>query len=747
MINAFRRVFRPVVFAIGLAIGLAACSEETVTQSATADSVIAITNVTILDATQETDGATVLISGNTIQTIGGKITVPDGAQVIDGSGKFLIPGLWDAHVHLSYYPNLGIDTEYPLYIANGITSVRDTGGLIDIVLPMRDAAQAEGAIAPRVHIAGPLVDGTQRVYAGLMGRPNISVGVSSPDEARTQIDELHAAGVDLIKLYEMNTPETFKAAAQRANELGLPITAHVPLSMDAVDAAESGVDGMEHLRNLELSCAANYQALLAERTQVLADSVDEDGGTLRGTLHSLQRYAAIEAQDTDRCNEVIAALAREEVFQTPTLTVNTFISAPLAAQPRWRETFMYLPPDVQEQWNAGGKSMEESLKSRPANTAFMDWSFAMVDKLQTGGVKIMAGTDNPIGFLTPGFALHEELALLVETGLTPMEALTAATLHPAQFMRLDDKMGTVGAGKLADLVLLDADPRDDIRNTQRIHTVIKDGRMFDRVALDGLLNNLKVKGHRRAKKSNASRDETDRTGGVLVFGGTGQLGSEIVKDLVAAGERVTVLARPTSNRDRLAGLDVTYLVGDMLNADDMERVFTSAPFRVVVDASGLPGRGDQSFYFKSQEIISALVVKTGVQQLILHGAIGAGDSADMFLPENLPEFQRVSIDAKTNAERVLTNSGAPYTIIRHMTLLPLEVKESGAAVATEDHTAIGAMTRDGLARLTMECLDAPRCMNKTLHAVDLEVELTGRYAGMWDRYKMVLKPEFYKRPE
>lgn len=502
MTDTFCRYVQTILIAVGLTIGLAACSDESQSPDVSADPVLAITNVTILDATQQTDGATVLIAGTKIQTVGGEIAVPDGATVIDGTDKFLIPGLWDAHVHLSYYPNLGIDTEYPLYIANGITSVRDTGGLIDIVVPMRDAARVEGAIAPRVHVAGPLVDGAQRVYAGLMGRPNISVGVSTPDEARAQIDALHAAGVDLIKLYEMNTPETFMAAAKRANELGLPITAHVPLSMDAVAAAESGVDGMEHLRNLELSCAANYQALLKERTQVLAQSLNEDGGTLRSALHGMQRYVAIEAQDTERCNDVIAALAREEVFQTPTLTVNTFISAPLAAQPSWRETYMYLPPDVQEQWRAGGTRMEESLKTREVNTTFSDWSFAMVKKLQYGGVKIMAGTDNPIGFLTPGFALHEELALLVETGLTPMEALTAATLHPAQFMKLDDKMGTVEAGKLADLVLLNADPRDDIRNTQSIDTVVKDGRVFDRTALDELLNDLEVKGHRRAKTSN-----------------------------------------------------------------------------------------------------------------------------------------------------------------------------------------------------------------------------------------------------
>ena len=332
-----------VLLVAGLSLGLTAYDTETVTKSVTA-----IIDVTILDATQQTTNSTVLISDKRIQAVGADLDVPADATVIDGTGKFLIPGLWDAHVHLSYYPDLGIETAYPLYIANGITSVRDTGGLTAIVLPMRDAAEKNSAIAPRVHVAGPLVDGAQRVYAGLNSRPNLSVGVTNPEEARAQIDTLYTAGVDLIKLYEMNTPETFTAATKRANELGLPITAHVPLSMDAVAAAESGIDGMEHLRNLELSCAANYQTLLRERAQILSDNLNEDGGTLRSSLHALQRYAAIQAQDTDRCNEVIAALEREKVFQTPTLTVNTFISAPLAAQPRWRETFKYLPPDIQE---------------------------------------------------------------------------------------------------------------------------------------------------------------------------------------------------------------------------------------------------------------------------------------------------------------------------------------------------------------------------------------------------------------
>lgn len=716
---------------------LAGCSTNMSELDRNGGPVTAVTGATVVDAKQQIRNATVLIQGNTIVAVGpsSKVKAPAGARSIEGRGKFLIPGLWDAHVHLSYYPDLGIEASYPLFIVNGVTSVRDTGGLVDIVLPMRDTAQAPGAIAPRVYVSGPLVDGTQRVYAGLSGRPNISVGVSTPEDARAQINELHAAGVDFIKLYEMNAPETFKAAAQRANALGLPITSHVPLSMDAVDAAQAGVDGMEHLRNLELSCAVNFQALLAERQKTLAASQDMDGGELRSTLHRMQRSAAIEAQDSDRCNDVIATLRREQVFQTPTLTVNTVATKRLFIDPEWQKTFVYLPPNVQAQWAAGAERFDQSMRSSAEAEAFTQWSYAMVKKLQDGGVKVMAGTDNPIGFLTPGFSLHKELAFLVESGLTPMEALAAATLHPAQFMRLDDKLGTVEVGKLADLVLVDADPRKDIGNAHKINTVIKDGRVFDQDDIHQLFADL-----RTAYATNA------QDGGVLVFGGTGRLGSEIVKDLAAAGEKVTVVTRPTSDRARLDGLDVNFIVGDMLVDEDMERIFKSAKFRVVVDGSGQVMGGADSFYYESQKLITKWAKATGVQQIILHGATGAGDSARMFNFENVSDFQRTAIEAKSIAEDILVNSGVPYTIMRHLTLLQSTYSESGAARLSEDRTTVGPVTRDGLARLTLECLDAPRCMNKIFHAVDDEVDLGDRREGMRRMYRAVLKPEFLKLP-
>jgi uncharacterized protein YbjT (DUF2867 family) len=233
-------------------------------------------------------------------------------------------------------------------------------------------------------------------------------------------------------------------------------------------------------------------------------------------------------------------------------------------------------------------------------------------------------------------------------------------------------------------------------------------------------------------------------GGVLVLGGTGQLGSEVAKALVAAGEDVTVLAREQSNRSRLEGLKVSYVIGDMLSEADMERVFKGKSYRAVVDASSAPFNGSQDFYEKSQRIISKWAAASGVRQLILHGAIGAGDSAGLIYVEKAFEIQRKAIASKTVAEQIVAGSGVPYTIIRHLTLLPMEVKESGRARLSKDRTAVGAVTRDGLARLTRECLDNPDCLNVVFHAVDEDVALPDRILTQW---KNVIRPEYMPKAQ
>jgi uncharacterized protein YbjT (DUF2867 family) len=228
-------------------------------------------------------------------------------------------------------------------------------------------------------------------------------------------------------------------------------------------------------------------------------------------------------------------------------------------------------------------------------------------------------------------------------------------------------------------------------------------------------------------------------GGVLVLGGTGQLGSEVAKALVAAGQNVSVLARESSNRARLDGVKVSYVIGDMLNDADMERVFKEKSYRVVVDASSAPFSGTQDFYEKSQRIVSKWAAATGVRQLILHGAIGAGDSAGLIFVEKAFEVQRKAIASKTIAEEIVIASGVPYTIIRHLTLLPMEFKESGQAKLSKDRQTVGAVTRDGLARLTRDCIDKAECMNVVFHAVDENVTLPDRIRESW---KNVIRPEY-----
>lgn len=451
---------------------------------------LVITGVTVIDAVHGArQGQTVVIEGSQITGVHEAYTPPQGATVVDGTGKYLIPGLWDAHVHLDYQPEI-VPAMLPLFLANGITRIRDTGGHLENVLPWREKIERGEIPSPALYLAGPLIDGVPRVYDGSTpGRPDLSIGAPTPEAARQIVDSLAAAGVDLIKAYEMLTPEAFRAVVEQAARHGLPVTGHVPLSMLAPDAATAGLRSVEHLRNLEMACASDAEDLLAKRLELLAMGANDPGGALRSSIHTAQRMPAIASQDETRCAEVLKALANAETWQIPTLTILAARHNRLYADPSWRSTFRYLPTAVRERWTALATQMAEAPTS-PDATAFAQWGFDMVAKVRDADIGLMAGTDTPIFFLTPGFSLHKELALLVHSGLTPIEALAAATLRPAQYFNLDATLGTIEAGKTADLVLLNANPLDDIRNTQQIEAVVQAGKHYDRMMLDALLNAL-----------------------------------------------------------------------------------------------------------------------------------------------------------------------------------------------------------------------------------------------------------------
>ena len=462
------------------ALLLAACSEQSTTSPTTpasepaqaSPSGTAITNVTVIDAANGLrENQTVVFDGDRITAVQSAALETNTAQTIDGTGQYLIPGLWDFHVHLTYDDRLTAAMP-ELFLSWGITSVRDTGGLMHEILPVVESMRADGAIAPRVFFAGPLLDGEFVVYDGV-GRPEIGVAVPTPETARERVTEMHEQGVNFIKVYEMVRPEVFAALIDIATELDLPIDSHVPLSMRARDAGAL-VSSIEHLRNIEMDCAASAEEFHAARLELLQNEAGMAGADLRSAMHTEQRLPAIADYDEAQCDIVIDAL--QSTVMVPTLRLNSFMLLPPWQRDDWEEALSRVPESVAEDWTL----QTEMRRNLPAgDPMFANWSMFLTNRMHDAGVPFGAGTDVPINLSIPGYSLHSELDMLVRAGLTPLEALEAATLIPAEYFGLEEEMGAIATGQVADLVLLDANPLEDINNTKRIVQVISKGQLID----------------------------------------------------------------------------------------------------------------------------------------------------------------------------------------------------------------------------------------------------------------------------
>lgn len=442
----------------------------------------AITNVTIIDAVNGVrQNQNVIFDGDEITTVSSSHSEPAAERTIDGTGKFLIPGLWDFHVHLTFDDNF-TESMPALFLSYGITSVRDTGGLMHKILPVVEKMRSKDSVAPRVFFSGPLLDGEFVVYDG-ESRPEIGIRNATPDEARAAIADLKAQGVDFIKIYEMVSPAVFDAMVETANELGLPIDSHVPLSMRARVAGPS-VDSIEHLRNIEMDCTSSAAELHETRLELLKNPNGLPGAELRASLHSLQRVSAIGAYDEELCDQTLATL--RSTMQVPTLRLNAFSLAPPFRREDWEGALSRIPPNVREEWQASAISLAENPVQEFID--FGEWSIFLTRRMNSQGIPIGAGTDTPILLSVPGYSLHAELEYLVRAGLSPLDALESATVRPAEYFSLQDEMGTIDAGKKADLVLLDANPLEDIANTKKISGVVTKGKYYNTESLLGLVS-------------------------------------------------------------------------------------------------------------------------------------------------------------------------------------------------------------------------------------------------------------------
>ena len=435
---------------------------------------LAIVGVTIIDPTSAQPARgdqTILVSGGEIRAVGpsSSIRLPEGIRRIDAHGKFAIPGLWDAHVH---FMNAGV-TALPLLLAHGVTSVREMGGYIDSTRAWQARMRSGALVGPRIITPGPILESPQylqRVVERSARDPRLAqrilpyrMGIGDSAEAARVIDSLVKLRVDFVKIRNSGNPAAFFATLRAARRAGLHVASHAIVGVPLRGALDSGLTNLEHAILPPLSRAS----------------------------------AAIQ-------DSVYRAFARNGAWYTPTLTVSraVVLSGDSAARAifgpdavRTDERRAYASTWLLEWWRMQvDERAADTAASRAvaAEEAYRS-STRDVRRLRDLGVGILAGTDAGSVLVYPGFSLHEELALLVEDArLSARDALWSATVGPARFARLDERLGTLATGKIADIVLLDADPLADIRNTRRIFTVIQGGRVFPRSELDALLAGVRL---------------------------------------------------------------------------------------------------------------------------------------------------------------------------------------------------------------------------------------------------------------
>jgi len=384
----------------------------------------AITHVTVIDCTGAgpEPNSTVIIGNGQISVVGpsDRVTIPAGVRVIDGSGKFLIPGLWDMHGHLTD----ATEEAFPLLIMNGVTGVRDMGGDLAQIDRWRSEINKGVRVGPHIIRAGPFVDGPKE---GVSNR----LIVRTPGEARQAVHDLKAQGVDFIKVHNALPPEAFFALMDEARKEHIPVAVHLPNGVSSAEASDAGAATLEHIETINESALWRKGATAKTVEQAVNENLGPTGKEL------FQRFV------------------KNGTWYVPTLVA-------------YERGFVLWSDDP------------ESLKPR---MDVHEKQIELVRMMHKAGVPIMAGSDFSDWALVPGVDLHNELALLVEAGFSPMEALQAATLNPAKFLGKSNTFGTIQVGRAADLVLLNANPLEDISHTRKINAVVLGGNFYSLAAI------------------------------------------------------------------------------------------------------------------------------------------------------------------------------------------------------------------------------------------------------------------------
>jgi imidazolonepropionase-like amidohydrolase len=397
-----------------------------------------IDNVTIVDVTNGhlQQRKTIVIEGNGIARIVKASDATRAAATLDGTGMFVIPGLWDMHVH-AYFTNdtarfhSTSEVMLPLFIVNGVTGVRDLGSNLEATLAARDSVAAHHLIGPRMLVSGPMLDGPTTRYAA-------AIKVATDEEARAAVRMLKERGVDMIKTQSLIPKEAYIALADEATRIGIPFEGHVPNAITGMEAIAAKQRSFEHL---------------------------------------------IGVRDT--ATSLIAELARKRVWQCPTVINSVGTTADFLSDPG---VAFWLKQSVEGWRRAAATRASESDSATRAAAERATRRLALIKRLYDLKIPFLAGTDAPAGYdLVPGASLHRELQLFVRAGLTPLQALQTATVNPATYFGKTSEWGTIAAGKAADLVMLRGNPLVDIANTRAVAAVVADGRYYSPRELERLL--------------------------------------------------------------------------------------------------------------------------------------------------------------------------------------------------------------------------------------------------------------------
>src|SRR3984885_9856031 len=439
--------------------------------------ILVLTRAVVIDATGASvkRDYTVVITGDRITAMGdtAKVPVPPGAQVVDATGKFLIPGLWDMHVHPS-------GKEYlPVFLANGVTGIRIMWGDREDYEWRKEILAGELS-GPRMVIASPIVDGPKPYWRG-------SISVSSEAQCRQVVDKVKEDGADFVKVYQFLPRDLYFAIADEAKKQRIPFAGHVPIDVSAVEASNAGQKSFEHLVGILPACSTHADDLLKGQQADLVQDLAAVKPKFWGTHATQSREMMLDSYSAQQAGALFAVFKHNGTWQVPTLTLLHMFA--YGDDPSFLKDarLKYAPVRTRTSWDPAAVDG----KRTPEDFDYMKKEFQkdleVVGAMQKSGVGILAGTDAGNPFCFPGFSLHDELGFLVQAGLSPMQALQTATINPARFLGQEKDLGTVETGKLADLVLLDANPLDEIGNTKKIAAVVSDGKLFSRAALDEML--------------------------------------------------------------------------------------------------------------------------------------------------------------------------------------------------------------------------------------------------------------------